>query len=348
MIAVQGVAAAGKVEVAAAVAGIEQVVDAVVQPAVGEGGAARVALGGVVEHHVQDYLDPGRVQLPYHVLELGDLPAGFGCSAVAALRGEQANRVVGPVVDRGRGVRLRTGGVLVRLVHGQQFDRGDAERAQVGDPFAHAEEGARMRAASARVGGKAAHVHLVDHAAVQRVARVAVVRPVERRVHDDATRRGTRQLGSALPRGHGAGECPGIGVEEQPLRVEAVAVPWCERPVDPVQVAPAGAHALHHGVPDVSGTVVTAVQDNLRRRPNCFRVLVQQQRHRGGMAAEQRELRAAVEYGGAQRHRAAPGYGERGGVGGHDSIRTTSGASAQIPVSCSSGSEVQADVIRVG
>jgi hypothetical protein len=35
-----------------------------------------VALGGVVEHHVQQHLEPGRVQGRHHGLELGHLAAG--------------------------------------------------------------------------------------------------------------------------------------------------------------------------------------------------------------------------------------------------------------------------------
>ena len=333
VVAVQGVAAAGEIQVAAAVAGIEQVVDAVVQAAVGEGGAGSVALGGVVEDHVQNDLDPGRVQRAHHLLELGHLPAGFGCGAVAALRGEQADRVVAPVVDQRRGIRVRgpAGSVLVGLVHGQQFDRGHAERPQVGNALAEAEEGAWLRASGARMGGESARVHLVDQAAVQRVARVAVVPPVEGRVHDDAARLFRQQLGSPSPRGHGAGERLGVGIEQQPLCVEAMAVPRRERSVDPVQVAPAGAHAPHQDVPYVPGAVLVVVQGYLGGWLRGVTILVQQQRHCRGMPTEQGKLSAAFKHGGAERHRTAPAHRERGRGGGHGPIGTTTACHAQRP-----------------
>jgi hypothetical protein len=60
-----------------------------------------VTLGGVVEHHVEDDLDPRRVQRVHHRLELVDLAAGLpgpDRGRVRLVRGEIADRVVTPVV----------------------------------------------------------------------------------------------------------------------------------------------------------------------------------------------------------------------------------------------------------
>ena len=139
MVAVEGVVAAGEVQVAARIVGVEQVVDAVVQSPVGEGGSVRAPLGRVVEHHVQDHLDAGGVQGLDHLLELAHLAARLRSRGVAALGGEQADRVVGPVVDQ-RLTRSRSGGVLVRFGHRQQLDRGHAHLAQIRDALREAAE----------------------------------------------------------------------------------------------------------------------------------------------------------------------------------------------------------------
>ena len=68
---VQRVAAAGRVHVAPRVGGVQPVVRRVVQPAEAQRRAGMVALGGVVEHHVEQDLDPGGVQRVHHRLELG-------------------------------------------------------------------------------------------------------------------------------------------------------------------------------------------------------------------------------------------------------------------------------------
>jgi hypothetical protein len=54
------------------------------------------ALSGVFVDHVQDYLDPGIVKPSDHLLEFGE--GKIGHVRVAALRREERNRVVAPVV----------------------------------------------------------------------------------------------------------------------------------------------------------------------------------------------------------------------------------------------------------
>ena len=70
---VQAVAAAGEVDVAAPVVGVEPVVRRVVDAAQRERRTALVAFAGVVVDHVEDHLDAGAVQALHHGLELADL-----------------------------------------------------------------------------------------------------------------------------------------------------------------------------------------------------------------------------------------------------------------------------------
>ena len=71
-IQIHGVAAAGVIDVVGAVV-LQAVVGRVVDPAEAQRGARFAALGGVVEHHVDDHLQPGGVQRGDHPAELVDL-----------------------------------------------------------------------------------------------------------------------------------------------------------------------------------------------------------------------------------------------------------------------------------
>ena len=95
---VEGVAAAGVVDVAARLALVQPVVGRVVDAAEAQRRPALVALGGVVVDHVEDDLDARRVQRTHHRLELAHLLAPAAAGAVRRMRGEVPQRVVAPVV----------------------------------------------------------------------------------------------------------------------------------------------------------------------------------------------------------------------------------------------------------
>ena len=312
MIAVEGVVAAGEVQIAARIARVEQVVDAVVEASIGEGGPLGAALRRVVEHHVQDHLDAGGVQRLDHLLEVAHLAAGLGSRAVAALGGEQADRVVGPVVDQ-RLTRRRTGGVLVGLGHRQQLDRGHAQIAQMGDALDDAAEGARMVHPGRGVHREAAHMRFVDHGPRKRVTRRRVGAPIERVVHHQAARTGSGQVQGPQTRRQRAGERLGVRIEQRGGRIEAMTRGRIMGTVNPVQVGVARAHPVRDDVPDVSRTV----QGNLSAGPPALRVVVQQQCHGRGVTAEQGELGSAVEDGRAQWLRLAAAGRERRGRAVH-------------------------------
>ncbi len=145
MVAVDGIAAAGEVGVGAAL-GVDDVIDAVVQPAQRQGPPLFVPLAGVVEDHVEDHLDAGGVQGLDHLLEFAHLGPGRQVDRVGGLGGEKAQRMVAPeVVQRFPGQGVLT--VIVGFVEfgdRQQFHGGDAKFLQVGDLFDYAAEGPRV------------------------------------------------------------------------------------------------------------------------------------------------------------------------------------------------------------
>ena len=138
--------------------------------------------GRVVEHHVEQDLDPGRVQRVHHRLELGDLAAGLPGAhrgRVSLVRCEVPDRVVTPVVREPALHQERLGDALV---HRQQFDGGHAEVAQVGDGRFVAQAGVGPAQLGRHLGvahGEALDVHLVDDRVRVRVPPAGTVLPRE-------------------------------------------------------------------------------------------------------------------------------------------------------------------------
>jgi hypothetical protein len=127
---VEAVPGAGGVVVVLLVVVDQPVVRRVVDAAERQRRPEVVALGGVVVDDVQDDLDAGRVQRLDHRLELLHLPAVPAERRVVVVRGEEADRVVAPVVASGPG---RPGAVVHELVHRHQLDGGDPELLEVLD-----------------------------------------------------------------------------------------------------------------------------------------------------------------------------------------------------------------------
>ncbi len=120
------VPAAREVLVALPSLGHQPVVTRVVDSAHRQRRPVLVALGGVVEHHVQDHLEAGLVQSAHHGLELGDriVHGVLGCRRVPR------DRVVAPVVRE----PLADQELLAEEgLAGHQLERGHAEAVQVID-----------------------------------------------------------------------------------------------------------------------------------------------------------------------------------------------------------------------
>ena len=108
LVEVDRVAAARKIHVMRTVVGGQPVVDRVVEAAQVQRRTVLVAFGRVIEHDVEDDLEPGFMQRAHHRLELGDSVR----DRVAGFWREPRQRVIAPVVREaalGRGtVRSRT------------------------------------------------------------------------------------------------------------------------------------------------------------------------------------------------------------------------------------------------
>ena len=91
-----------------------------------------------------------------------------------------------------------------------------------------------------------------------------------------------------------AGQGPGVGIDQPGLRVEAVAPLRFVRAVGLEMVKLARPHAGHENAPDVSPAVQVGVEINDIGRFRIPHVFVEQHPHRGGTAAENDKLHAAV------------------------------------------------------
>lgn len=144
MVTVERVAAAR--EVAKPARAVQQVVDRVIQTAEVEGAAAITALGGVVEHDIENDFDTNPMQLADHGLEVVDLAARAGPGAVRLFGRKKTNRVLAPVV-----LQLLTGNIVVprvvprvEFLNRHELHRSHAEFEQVGNLFYEPAEGSGM------------------------------------------------------------------------------------------------------------------------------------------------------------------------------------------------------------
>jgi hypothetical protein len=271
---VDGVARARVVHVVARVAGHEAVVGGVVDPAVGDGGAEVVALRGVVVDDVQDDLDARLVQRVHHVPELVHLLAHPPAARVTDVGGEEADGVVAPVIGEALALQHAVGD---ELVDRHQLDAGDAEAAEVFDDRRRDESGIGAAQVFRHLGvaeRESLDVELVDRRPRPRVAALARVRHRPRLVDHHRLGDGggavavvAGQVGVGVTEGvaedelvpaHVAVDGPGIGIDQQLGRIEAMASVRFVGTVDAVAVALAGRDPGNVDVPHQVGLLCNA------------------------------------------------------------------------------------------
>ena len=208
--------------------------------------------------------------IPLNSRTCSPAPPGGG---VLGVRGEEADRAVAPVVRQA----LVDQEVLVGdVVHRQQLDRGDAERRRwaIASSEARPGVGAAQVLAHARVAlGEALDVDLVDDGLVP--GRRAAARSPSQSKRGSTTTDFGMASASSLVVGSRSASSPsgsygsdvagvrtgraldrlGVGVDQQLVRVEAVALLGLPRAVDPVAVALAGADAGQVAVPVERGAL---------------------------------------------------------------------------------------------
>jgi hypothetical protein len=262
---VQRVAGAGLVDVIAAIAGMQAIVRGVVDAAKAQGRSQVVAFPGMIVHHVQNHFDSGLVQARHHGLELVD---GAGAE-IARFGGEEAEAVIAPIVLEPAGDQQA---VVDQGMDRQQLDGGDAERPQVVDHRLGRQPGKGPACGFGNLGvtlGQAGDMGLVKDRLRPRHLGRAVVAPGEGVVDHEAFghQPGTVAAVEAKVLAHapdpvaemGVGpfqrpdQCPGVGVDQQLVRVEAVPLFRPVRAVDPIAVKLARTDIGQIDMPDLVG-----------------------------------------------------------------------------------------------
>ncbi len=242
----------------------QAVVGLVVQALEAQRRAHLVSLGGVVVDDVEDDLDACLVHRLDHALELLDLLTALASGGVLVVRGEEADRVVAPVVAQAAFLQVA---VLHELMYRHELERRDAEVAQVVDH--HRVRHPRVGPADALgdawvLLGHALDVRLVDDRLVVVTVGRPVVTPVEVRVDHDrvhGVQPGVQALDPVvvateavaeqrLVRVRHALDGFGVRVQQQLAGVAAQALARVVRPVHPIAVALAGLHTGQVAVPD--------------------------------------------------------------------------------------------------
>ena len=305
---VEGVAAAGVVDVARRVILRRAVVRAVVDAAEAQNRAVGAALGGVVVDDVEDDLDARAVQRAHHRLELAHHRGGVAApGGVRGVRREETDRVVAPVVGHPAALQV---GLAHELVDRQQLDGGDAERAQVLDDRRVGEPRVRPAQVLGDVGvqcREALDVQLVDDGGVPGHVRPGVVTPRERVVGQHRARHAgggvrTRAGIDARIVDEIALDGARVRIDEQLGRIVEQPAGRVERTVDAEAVTLAGADAGQVAVPYVIRAVA-------QRHPRLGAGLVEQaDRDAGGRRGPQGEVRAlAVPLRAERERRPRPG-----------------------------------------
>ena len=183
-------------------------------------------------------------------------------------------------------------------MHGHQFDGRHAQRFQVRNLLDHAEIGSRTRGTAGRAGREAGDVHLVDDRLAHRAAEMAVPVPIEMIVDDDTLRRveDAVRRGQIRPR-----ERLRIRIDQPRAAVETVPLFGVERAVGLEVVQSSGLEARHEQAPGMTPAVGFRVEVNHFGRVTIGHIIVNQQAHRGGGAADDDELHSVLPNGRAER-----------------------------------------------
>ena len=142
MVAVEGVAAAAEIIILPVRR--EHVIDPVVKALEAEARPLFVALRRMIEHHVQDHLDPVFMQRPDQLLEFRPLPVVLAGRRIAGIRRKKADRIVPPVIQQLLSVRFPGVHGFVKFKYRHQLHRVDAKLLQIGDLFLQPGKGSLM------------------------------------------------------------------------------------------------------------------------------------------------------------------------------------------------------------
>ena len=261
----------------------------------------------MVEHHVEDHLDPGAVELADEELELADLLPVLPVRGEPRVRREEPDRAVAPEIRQvlpHLRVHVRIHRV-VELVDREQFDGRHSQVTKVRNHLDEAPVGSGMARFRRRVPREAAHVHFVNDLLRRGHGGLVNVLPVELPRRVDAA-----LLGAAVDV-HGADRA-GVRIDHHECGVEAMnRVAGDGAAIESPAVLEPAFETVDADVPDVPGAKVRRVERKLEERlrvADC----VKDQRSFGRVPGEDREVQPLARVGHAERQRFPGKDGEVG------------------------------------
>ena len=230
MIAVQRIAAAAEIIIPAIRR--EHVIDPVVKALEAEAGPLLISLCRMVEHHVQNNLDPVLMECPDQLLQLRPFPVELIRRRIAGVRGKKADRIVAPVIQQPPPIHFSGVHGFVKFKNRHQLHRIDAELLQIGNLFLQPGERSLVCHAGRHVAGKAPHMQLVDDQVAQLPPGLRHTPPVKHIPHHP----GMVMLFLMLSPDALARHRPGIGVQKDGVFIKAQPLLRLPRPVDAVGI----------------------------------------------------------------------------------------------------------------
>ena len=162
----------------------DPIIATVINSAHGERRTVEIAFRAVVQHHVQNHFDTGRMKRFHRITKL--VPRLVRVDGVAGVERKHRQRVVAPVVAQPQSLQARLAG---EMGDGQQLQRGDPQMFQIGD---HGRMAERLIGAAHLFGnrrmeiGQPFYMGLVNHGVAPRRARRGIVFPVVAIAHHHA------------------------------------------------------------------------------------------------------------------------------------------------------------------
>ena len=306
MIRVQGVPGAGIVGITRPVF-LQDVIRCVFQPAIAQRRALMVCLRRVVEHDIEDDLDPGSMQRLDHIAKLVDGAQAILVRAVRHMRSEERHGRVPPVVDMA-GDSI----VGVELEHRQQLHRCHAELLKIRDLVDQTSIRASRfgRQTGARMAGEPTDVHFVDHGLRKRPVQRNIALPViAARIGDHALHRGRavvareRSIDAAVAVWHDH-SLP-VRIQQNFARVESQSPLRFERPTSAIAVELPRLNIGHEDMPVVVCPVAPRVERNHHAGPCIVGAIEEQQLDARAAFRKHAEVDALGTDAGAERVRAA-------------------------------------------
>ena len=284
VVAVDGIAASAVVAVVGSI-GIEDVVDGVFEAFHREHGAPFASFAGVVKDHIEDDFDACFMEFPHQSFELLDLGTGLFRVRVASVRGKECKRIVAPVVLVlvGLPVEVQNREFMDR----KEFDGRHTEVFDIGDFLDSSEVGSRLGHPARWVFGQACNMHFVENGVLDRDFRWSIGLPVESVVDRHAFRGTDDAIGGCL---EVSSKGIAIGVDQASIAIEPQPVFGSEGSVGLEMVQLSGTEVGQESVPYIADFVVAGIEFDRLGRFAVIDARVEQDPHRRGRLAEDREV----------------------------------------------------------